>query len=235
MSGRGYAMAAAGALLAFSFPALPSESGSMFQPVVYQDQYITVRSSIAGVEDGTHHLGDVLTAYIKLEYDPRRVRTLNLDETLLEQAGREVPGINLQGAQRLSIPEPAGNRTGIEAEYDFQLLGCPDGSAPPCPGGKVFSLPDLSLGIELIGDDGRAVSSTPLTLTANNRSRSSSLRRRSKPSTAMPALATRMSMGACSRTRSNSRTACTPTRRSRSRSARRRHGVPNCSGGTASR
>ena len=52
----------------------------------------------------------------------------------------------------------------MEAVYEFQPVGCP-GAVIPCPGGKVYRLPQLSLGIELIDDGGKVVSTEELAFT----------------------------------------------------------------------
>jgi len=126
-------------------------------PVVYEDRNITVRSSVINIESETFHLGQVISVVIGLDYQPSRVRTVNFDGTLLAGSWDQLEWISLVDGPRLSKRTVSDNYTSVEAIYDFQLLGCPE-VVTPCPGGKLYQLPDISLYLELIDDNQRVVS-----------------------------------------------------------------------------
>ena len=141
--------------LCFTSCSLQAKSYSL--PVVYSDNYINVRSTVLFTEQETFHLGDVLTLVISVEFDTNRVGIINLDETLLNDSWLESPWIVHHGPPQVNRSLQNNGLTRLETFYQFQIVGCP---APGeiCPGGKLYPLGDITLGIELMDDNGRVVS-----------------------------------------------------------------------------
>ena len=126
-------------------------------PVVYSDNYIDVRSSVLFTEEETFHLGDALYLAITLEFNSDRVGIINLDETLLTDSWGESPWIVHRGAPQISSSAAEKGLTRLHAFYEFQIVSCPDPGVI-CPGGKLYPLGDITLGVELKDDNGRVVS-----------------------------------------------------------------------------
>lgn len=148
------------ALAVLFYPAsLQAQDDNRSVHVVYEDQYITVRSSIDAFEGNTFTLGDILTLKIGVEYDSERVRVVNLDESLLTTAWGQTAWMYVPDEPPRVFHETGNGISRSEAEYTFQVIGCP-GEEIPCPGGKVYQLPELSLSIEILGEDAGIVSAT---------------------------------------------------------------------------
>jgi hypothetical protein len=162
MSKKGLRIFIIGTALAVFLVASPARGESVSGPVVYADQYITVRSMILNFEEETFHLGDVISLQIALKFDAGRVRVINLDETLLRNSWRDTKWIAHYGEPRIIRSGGNDDQTQLVAAYDFQIVGCPD-PAFQCPGGKAYQLEDISLGIELIDNDSRVVSTADIT------------------------------------------------------------------------
>lgn len=144
-----------------SFMTCSMRADTVSIPVVYVDNYISVRSAVLYTEEESFHIGDVLHLAIDMEYAPNRVRIANLDETLLRDSWSQSPWIALQGDPVVTQSQTDTDLSKLEALYDFQVINCPDLSLP-CPGGKIYTLEDISLGIEILDDDGRVVSNTDI-------------------------------------------------------------------------
>jgi hypothetical protein len=146
-------------LIVMCFVSCSAYTKSYSLPVVYTDNHINVRSSVVFTEEESFHLGDLLHLAISLEYDPNRVRISNLNETLLSESWRESPWVALRGAPQLERIDLENGLTRIDAFYQFQIVDCP---APggQCPGGKAYAMTDITLGVDLIDDNGRVVSTT---------------------------------------------------------------------------
>jgi hypothetical protein len=145
------------ALLTLSFASCSLQAKSFFAPVVYSDNYINVRSSVLFTEEQSFHLGDVLYLLITVEFAADRVRISNLDQTLLTDSWSESPWLALRGPPQVSNTLSNNGLTRLEAFYGFQIIACPI-PALQCPGGKNYVLEDITLGIELMDDNGRVVS-----------------------------------------------------------------------------
>ena len=130
-------------------------------PVVYSDNYINVRSAVLFTEETPFHLGDVLYLAIMLEFNQDRVQISNLDETLLADSWRNSPWIVHRGPPQLTRSIMANGLARLEAIYAFQIMACPNPEAQ-CPGSKAYVLDDVSLGMDLIDDNGRVVSTVDI-------------------------------------------------------------------------
>ncbi len=95
-----------------------------------------------------------------MEYIPNQIRIVNLDESLLNLSWDKVPGFYLQNGHRIIQDTSESNKIILTAFYEFQLVACSGGVEPPCPGGKIYPLPDLLIGMDFIGGDGRVISNT---------------------------------------------------------------------------
>ena len=142
---------------AYSLETMGEHSG----PIVYTDTNLTIRSTILNHEEKTFHIGDVQVVKIAVEYDPSRVRLINLDNTLIQNSWQDINWIVPRGGPRLSHTQTGPDRNRAEAWYEIQVLACPD-SAEQCPGGKIYALQDIALGIDLIDEDGRVISTTDI-------------------------------------------------------------------------
>ena len=134
----------------------------VIEPVVYSDQYLIVRSSIKNIEYETYHVGDILSLTVNLEFAPNQIHIVNLDESLLNQTWAELPGFFIHGEPRIDQDTSDVNKTMLTAVYEFQIVACSGGVEPPCPGGKIYPLPDLVIGIDLLGNDGRVISNNEI-------------------------------------------------------------------------
>lgn len=126
-------------------------------PVVYSDKNISIRSSVLGSEETSFHLGDVLYLIIVLEFNPDRIRITNLNEKLLTESWRDSPWVAQSVPPQVTLDTIENGLARVEALYAFQILACPNPGVQ-CPGGKSYVLGDINLGLDLLDDNGRAVS-----------------------------------------------------------------------------
>jgi hypothetical protein len=110
-------------------------------------------------ENETFHIGDVQVLKIAVDFDPSRVRIINLDGSLLQNSWQGDTWIVPRGAPRLIHTSIKEDQDRMEAWYEIQVLGCPD-SKEQCPGGKIYVLQDIALGIDLMDEGGRVISTT---------------------------------------------------------------------------
>ena len=146
-------------LLVLCFGLSPLYAKSFSLPVVYTDNNINIRSSVLFTEESSFHLGDLLHLAITLEFDANRVRISNLDETLLKDSWNESPWVAHRRSPQVTRSELDNGLTQLQAFYEFQIIACPSPGVQ-CPGGKAYALNDIILGVDLIDDNGRVVSTS---------------------------------------------------------------------------
>jgi hypothetical protein len=146
-------------LFVICFASCSAYAKSYSLPVVYSDNYINIRSSVLFSEEESFHLGDLLHLGISLEFDADRVRISNLDETLLTESWSESPWVAHHGSPQVTRSELKNGLTQLQAFYAFQIIDCPSVGVQ-CPGGKAYAMNDITLGVDLIDDNGRVVSTT---------------------------------------------------------------------------
>jgi len=126
-------------------------------PVVYSDKNITIRSSVLDFEQESFHIGDVLHLVVILEFNPDRIRITNLNETLLTESWRDAHWYAQSGVPQVKLENLENGLAQAEAIYEFQIVACPN-PGEQCPGGKTYILDDINLGLDLLDDNRRAVS-----------------------------------------------------------------------------
>jgi hypothetical protein len=125
-------------------------------PVVYQDEYVTIRSGVLEVERGPIHLGDPLSLLVEVEFDNSRVRIEKLDGELFKRNWAGEKGIELYAAPVVSRRGGDDGRTVTRGLFRFQILDCPKDLAA-CPGPKSYNLPNFPLGYRIVDDAGNVL------------------------------------------------------------------------------
>lgn len=125
-------------------------------PVVYQDDYVTIRSGVLEVEKGPIHLGDALSLLVEVEFDNNQVRIEKLDGELFKRNWAGQKGIELYAAPVVSTDGESHDRTIMRGLFRFQVLGCPKDLAS-CPGPKSYALPNFPLGYQIVDDAGNVL------------------------------------------------------------------------------
>jgi hypothetical protein len=119
-------------------------SADDFAAEVFRNDAMTIHAGLAGHSGQVVHLGDLLTLIVTVAYDPDAISVAELDAGLFTSAWPESEGIVLADVRlrRDSGPEP--NSSLLQAQYSFQVLGCPDEQAT-CPGDTVYRMPEFVL------------------------------------------------------------------------------------------
>lgn len=130
-----------------------------FAAEVYRDNSITVHAGLQGRSRQVVHFGDALVLIVAVSYDSDSVKIQELDETFFTLAWPVAKGAHLVDWQkRHSVDRDSGHETAY-ATYRFQILGCPDGDTPTCPGDRRYALPEFEIGIEDLNVDGESARS----------------------------------------------------------------------------
>ena len=135
------------ALLLVSVAASARES----VPVVYEDNYITVRAGISDAGKRPLHLGDALLLFIAVEFDAGSVQVESLDDAWFQRSLASVSPMRLHGSGSSSTGQTPDGRVQLSAYRQLQILGCPE-SSPPCPGSRAYDLPLMTIAYQLGGN-----------------------------------------------------------------------------------
>lgn len=122
-------------------------------PVVYQDDYVVIRSGVKEIGHEPVHLGNTLSLVVEAVFNGDRVRLEALDGQLFRRNWSDDKAIALYRPPEVTKSTNAGGATVLRAVYRFQILGCPKGK-PACPGPKVYQLPDFPVGYEIVDQAG---------------------------------------------------------------------------------
>lgn len=127
-----------------------------YVPEVYRDEYVTVRSGIVEAGSQPINLGDRLTLAIEIDFKSKEVLVENLSEDIFRRNWGSQKGLVLIESPSVSLTDHADGRATLSGRFPFEVLDCP-GELPTCPGPKIYPLPVISLGYQIIDASGQAV------------------------------------------------------------------------------
>ncbi|NNE36923.1 MAG: hypothetical protein HKN08_01360 [Gammaproteobacteria bacterium] len=139
---------------------------SEYVPDVYEDDYIIVRSGIAEAGKKPVNLGDKLSLIIEAEFPSDEVIIESLDEQLFERSWGSEKGINLIDAPVISSREMPGGISLVRSIFHFQVLDCP-ADLTSCRGNKVYELPVITVGYQIIDNGGNVVNNKSVRFNTN--------------------------------------------------------------------
>lgn len=125
-------------------------------PVVYDDEYVSIKAGVPAVGVRPLHIGDVLSLVIAIEYHPGRSRPQLLDGDFFNRSFAEHRSIALIGEPQITNIKQNDGKQRLQATWQFQVLGCPD-ETTSCPGSRHYELPILSLTYQLVDDAGNTL------------------------------------------------------------------------------
>lgn len=127
-----------------------------FVPDVYQDEYVIIRSAV--IESGKKPitLGDRLTLAIEVDFKSNEVLVESLTDEIFRRNWGSEKGLSLISSPVVTLTDHGGGLTTMRADYPFQVIDCP-AEQPSCPGHKVYALPVISLGYQIIDNTGAVV------------------------------------------------------------------------------
>lgn len=149
-----------------SYLLLPaSVSAQTSTPIVYEDEYVTVRAGL--LESGTTavHLGDPLTLIINVAFDAQQVQIENLDDAVFQRIFSAMPAIRQLASSTVTTNKESADRVQLTGHWRLQVVTCPD-QLTSCPGLRSYELPMMTIAYQLIDDaggrtDGRAARFRP--------------------------------------------------------------------------
>jgi hypothetical protein len=125
-------------------------------PDVYQDDYIIVRAGIEEAGRVPVHLGDKLSLVIEAEFPGNEVIVENIDEQLFERSWGSEKGISLINPPEIVRNDDTNGTTILRSTFSFQVIDCP-GELTSCRGNKLYELPIISLGYQIVDVSGNVV------------------------------------------------------------------------------
>ena len=134
-------------------------------PIVYEDEYVTVRAGLLESGNRAVHLGDPLSLIINVVFDAQQVQIENLDDAVFQRVFSAMPGIRLHAPTTVTTNKESGNRVQVTGHWRLQVLACPN-ELTSCPGPRSYELPMMTVAYQLIDDaggstDGRAARFRP--------------------------------------------------------------------------
>ena len=134
-------------------------------PIVYEDEYVTVRAGLLESGNRAVHLGDPLSLIINVVFDAQQVQIENLDDAVFQRAFSGMPGIRLYAPTTVTTNKESGDRVQVTGYWRLQVLACPN-ELTSCPGPRSYELPVMTVAYQLIDDaggstDGRAARFRP--------------------------------------------------------------------------
>ena len=134
-------------------------------PIVYEDEYVTVRAGLLESGNRAVHLGDPLSLIINVVFDAQQVQIENLDDAVFQRAFSEMPSIRLHAPTTVTTNKESGDRVQVTGYWRLQVLACPN-ELTSCPGPRSYELPVMTVAYQLIDDaggstDGRAARFRP--------------------------------------------------------------------------
>lgn len=131
-------------------------SANEYVPDVYEDDYVTIRSGVMESGKQPIHLGDQLTLSIEVDFNSSEVLVENLSEDIFRRNWGAEKGLSLTGPPVVTLDNQSGERSSMRAVYPFQIIDCP-AELPACPGHKVYPLPVIAMGYQIIDAGGAVV------------------------------------------------------------------------------
>ncbi len=127
-----------------------------FVPDVYQDEYVTIRSGVMESGKKPITLGDRLTLAIEVDFKSNEVLVESLNDEIFRRNWGSEKGLSLINSPVVTLTDHGGGLTTMRADFQFQVIDCP-AEQPSCPGHKVYALPVISLGYQIIDSSGAVV------------------------------------------------------------------------------
>jgi hypothetical protein len=109
-------------------------------PVVYRDDNVVIHAGVVDASRGAARLGDALTLYVGVRFDPDTVRVTGLDDAFFQRVFADRPAFRLVAQSEESRSRDDGGIAVVEREWQFVVVGCPDAGAS-CPGERRYELP----------------------------------------------------------------------------------------------
>ena len=130
-----------------------SASAQEYVPEVYQDEYVTIRSGVMESGKQPITLGDQLNLSIEIDFKSNEVQVESLTEEIFVRNWGAEKGLSLTGPPVVTLTNHDAGSTTMRAVYPFQAIDCP-ASLPACPGHKLYPLPVVSMGYQIIDASG---------------------------------------------------------------------------------
>jgi len=127
-----------------------------YVPEVYKDEYITIRSGVMESGNQPINLGDLLTLVIEIDFRSNEVLVENLSEDIFRRNWGSEKGLVLISPPDVDLRNNADGTTTLRGLYPFEILGCP-GEMISCAGPKMYPLPVVSMGYQIIDASGVVV------------------------------------------------------------------------------
>ncbi len=130
-----------------------SVSAIEYVPDVYEDEYVTIRSGVMESGKQPINLGDRLSLAIEIDFKSNEVLVENLTEDIFRRNWGAEKGLSLISPPVVTLTNHAGGHTTIRGVFPFQVIDCP-AELPACPGHKIYALPVIALGYQIIDSSG---------------------------------------------------------------------------------
>ena len=127
-----------------------------YVPEVYKDDYVVVRSGV--MESGSQpiNLGDQLNLTIEIDFKTDEVLVENLSEDIFRRNWGTEKGLVLNNPPLVTVTTVNERISKLRAVYPFEVLDCP-GEVISCPGHKMYTLPVITLGYQILDNSGAVV------------------------------------------------------------------------------
>jgi hypothetical protein len=127
-----------------------------YVPEVYKDDYVVVRAGV--MESGSQpiNLGDQLHLTIEVDFKTNEVLVESLTEDLFRRNWGSEKGLVLNNPPVVKVTAISDEISTLRAEYPFEVLDCP-GEMISCPGHKMYTLPVITLGYQILDNSGAVV------------------------------------------------------------------------------
>ena len=126
-------------------------SAKEYAPIVYEDNYVTVRAGISDAGKRPLYIGDALMLFIAVEFDAGSVQVESLDDVWFQRSFASVSPIRLHDSGSSSTGRTSDGRMRLSVYRQLQILDCPE-SSPPCPGTRAYDLPLMTIAYQLGGN-----------------------------------------------------------------------------------
>ena len=133
-----------------------SASALDYVPEVYSDEYVNIRAGVMESGNRPIHLGDLLTLSVEVDFSSDEVLVENLSEEIFRRNWGSEKALVLISPPEVSLSSQAGGMSTLRGLYRFEVLDCP-GDMISCAGHKVYPLPVISMGYQIIDVSGAVV------------------------------------------------------------------------------
>jgi hypothetical protein len=127
-----------------------------YVPEVYKDDYVVVRSGV--MESGSQpiNLGDQLNLTVEIDFRTDEVLVESLTEDIFRRNWGSEKGLVMNNPPDVTVTNVNSEITTLRAVYPFEILDCP-GDMSSCPGNKIYTLPVITLGYQILDNSGAVV------------------------------------------------------------------------------